>query len=115
MRALLPVLLTLLISACSTAVKDPGPPPVNYRAAIEEQMRVTLKDPYSVRDFRLGRPQKMSKWVGIAFGGNSYYWGVCAEYNAKNSYGAYVGLRRYIFKFSGENVVNSWQEYCLIN
>lgn len=62
--------------------------------AVLDRLRVTLKDPDSMKQFRVtGGPIPFTWYRGLLFGGGyDQAWLVCFEYNAKNSYGAYTGL-----------------------
>lgn len=65
-----------------------------------------LKDPYTVMDFRiLEGPRKA--WLYGPLGGGRYGfrwgWSFPVQYNAKNSYGAYTGIKVHIlFAWGGE-------------
>jgi len=58
-------------------------------------LQQTLKDPDSLKQFRMtGGPILTSWYQGlISGGGTAYGWAVCFEYNAKNSYGGYTGVK----------------------
>jgi hypothetical protein len=80
-----------------------GAPPDKYEAAINEWLRLSLKDPDSVKSLKISPPMKgWSFEAGALLVNERKDWGwVCfVEYNAKNSYGGYVGLKsyRYFFK-----------------
>jgi len=65
---------------------------------IKDYMKTSLKDPYSVRDFEiLGQPKKCF-WKKIygSFYPNYYGWCATHQYNAKNSYGAYIGMKQHV-------------------
>lgn len=81
---------------------DAGNEPAKYEATIQAYLRETLKDPYSIQDFSVTRPERSSCAVGIY--GPHFGWRVDVSYNAKNSYGAYVGLQTYYFWFHGERI-----------
>jgi hypothetical protein len=96
-------LASTLVSACAMApghgfmnTNTPdlaGAKPQNYEQTIRDYLRVSLKDPYSMQDFSVSEPVLTSCAIGIY--GPFHAWRVPAAYNAKNSYGAYVGLQRY--------------------
>ena len=99
---ILVVFLAIALSGCATtggAVHEvpPGPEPSRGEAerVVKELLRVTLKDPDSVKTFTLSSVNQTRYYTGL-LGGNYWEggWRVCFEYNAKNSYGAYVGLKR---------------------
>jgi len=68
-----------------------GAYPSNSAAIIKAYYAGTLKDPDSAtyRDF--SEPKRY--WMADRFNGGLYGYLVCATYNAKNSYGGYVGYR----------------------
>jgi hypothetical protein len=106
-----------LLSACAMApghgfmnTNTPdlaGAKPQNYEQTIRDYLRVALKDPYSMQDFSVSEPVLTSCAIGIY--GPFHAWRVPTTYNAKNSYGAYVGLQRYYYWFHGERVVGITQ------
>lgn len=65
-------------------------------AAIKGYLSDTLKDPDSLKQFSIvSGPTYMTWYRGLLFGGgHDAAWLVCYEYNAKNSYGGYVGVKR---------------------
>ena len=86
----------------------------NYEKEILFYLKTVLKDPDSLKAFKIiSKPQKgflnygaFSKGpAGKRFGNPMWY--VCASYNAKNSYGAYVGSKTYAFFFYNSKVVRS--------
>ncbi len=102
------VAVPCLLAACATAPgvrDDPGPFPDNYEQIVQNKLNETLKDPYSVRDLSIPRPMVTTVWTGLVNGGNLHAWGTCVRYNAKNSFGAYVGLRAYMFYIKAWSVV----------
>lgn len=93
---------TLLLAACATSTSgesaiEAGPRPTEAQAnaAIMNYLQRTLKDPDSIKQFRIrSGPDTITWYRGlINGGGNEQAWLVCFEYNAKNSYGGYVGLK----------------------
>lgn len=74
----------------------PEPTPAEAEAAIRSVFYSTLKDPDSVKQFEMdARPRQIFWYRGVGTGGgHESAWLWCFSYNAKNSYGAYVGLRR---------------------
>lgn len=92
----------LFLTACATPntgerVIDAGPQPSEAQAAtaVMDYLRTTLKDPDSIKQFRIrSGPETITWYRGlINGGGNEQAWLICFEYNAKNSYGGYVGLK----------------------
>lgn len=94
----------LLLTACATPgtntgqqVIEAGPRPSEAQAtaAVMAYLRGTLKDPDSLKQFRIrSGPDLISWYRGLLYGGgHEQAWLVCFEYNAKNSYGGYVGIK----------------------
>jgi hypothetical protein len=103
------LLMSLSLTACVScspvtgsdhlAKNDPGPYPTNYKQVVGNYLPASLKDPYSVQSLSASQPQKVTVDTGLAGGGNVQAWQSCVTYNAKNSYGAYTGIRYYTFTF----------------
>lgn len=95
--------LCVALVGCATVdvsrLPDPRPLPSSWRQDIAATMKAELKDPYSVRDASITQPYKTS-WAGKST------WGVCVEYNAKNSFGAYTGKDAAFFFL----VDGNWQQ-----
>ncbi len=88
----------VLLSACATQPQEPpnpGPFPENYEQIVKAWLQDTLKDPYSLRELEITEPQTARVWVGLLNGGYLDGYRTCVSYNAKNGFGAYVGLKRY--------------------
>ena len=81
---------------------DAGSKPQGYENVILSHLRYSLKDPYSMTDFSVSNPVLTSCAVGIY--GPFYGWRVTTRYNAKNSFGAYVGIKTYYYWFHGERL-----------
>jgi len=95
------VVATLFLTACVTPnsgerVVEAGARPTEAQAtvAIMDYLRRTLKDSDSLKQFRIRSGPDIITWYQGRFygGGNEQAWLVCYEYNAKNSYGGYVGV-----------------------
>ena len=56
-----------------------------------------MKDPYSIQDLSISRPVPERRWVGLVNGSWLDAYVSCVRYNAKNSFGGYVGLKEYSF------------------
>ena len=87
-----------------------GPMPDEAKAeeAILKDLKPKLKDPDSVKQFRIVKGPifvNHDVWVGLIYGGTRHVegWLYCAEYNAKNSYGAYGGAEQIAFLLSNAN------------
>ena len=76
--------------------------PTSHVQAIGKHLERTLKDPDSVKALSIGEPERSSCLVGIY--GRYHAWRIPVSYNAKNSFGAYVGLRQKYYWFQGENL-----------
>lgn len=105
------VILVTTLAGCTTpgggflntnVPADAGDAPKQYEQTIRTYLRTALKDPYSMTDFSVSKPALTSCAVGIY--GPFHGWRVTTQYNAKNSFGAYVGLRTYYFWFHGERL-----------
>lgn len=62
------------------------------------------KDPYSIRDARIGEPYACAG--GLAHVGNMPNVCVCVEANARNAFGGYVGLKQSAVLISGRAIVD---------
>ena len=72
-----------------------APSEVDALAALQDHLARTLKDPDSIKQFRVLTSPTWATWRGTGYWVNAMDggWLVCYELNAKNSYGGYVGLR----------------------
>ncbi|MGY4370575.1 hypothetical protein ACVW1A_006640 [Bradyrhizobium sp. LB1.3] len=104
MRYLGSAALCAVLGGCVTQ-NDPAPS-VAYQRTISADVatkavlanRSTMwKDPYSIRDAKVGGPVTCPTQNGLFPTATSC---VCIEANAKNSYGGYTGIRRTIAVFS---------------
>lgn len=118
---LAPLLLALLTGCAATpgggflntnTAADAGPAPTDARGAVQRHLNASLKDPYSVMDLLISTPTLTSCAVGVY--GPFHGWRVDVAYNAKNSYGAYVGQKAYYYWFHGDRLVGIGQNagYC---
>jgi hypothetical protein len=80
--------------ALPTGFDEPGPKPVEVLPAILTELRRTMRDPYSIRDFAICDPQvtEAFKYPGAGQRWERAHWTVKFVLNAKNSYGGYAGL-----------------------
>lgn len=101
----------VLLAACATpgggflntnTPADAGQRPTASAQAVQAYLNASLKDPYSLRDLAISEPALSSCAVGIY--GPFYGWRVDVSYNAKNSYGGYVGQRTYAYWFHGDRL-----------
>ena len=104
-------LSAILTVACATAptpeeaaAADYGPYPMGYEDVIKEHMRGRLKDPYGAQCRFLNPPMK--GWQRL--GGRTFGWIVCADINAKNSYGGYIGFKRRYFMLRHGRIVKTY-------
>ncbi len=91
-----------LVFAAQAAASVP-PSEQAWKPTIERYFEESLKDPYSaVKKVSRGpRRSKISPDVYTTYKG----WAVCYSVNAKNSYGAYVGTRPYLFVLDGQGSI----------
>lgn len=97
--------LVALLSACVGSSDDLGPYPTNYEQIVKDYLHENLKDPYSVRDLAITAPVQASAWTGLLYSGELFAWKTCVTYNAKNSFGAYIGLNSYGYYIRDGEVV----------
>ncbi len=74
-------------------INDPGPKPDDVLPAIIANLKRSMKDPYSIRDFALCEPKitKAFKYPGAGNRWEPAHWSVDFELNAKNGFGGYAG------------------------
>jgi len=107
LKIFLTVLFVFWLSGCAApsatelANADYGPYPQEYEQIIKRHLDLVLKDPESAKINIVKRPS--SGWSGL--GGRKYGWIVCAEVNAKNSYGGYTGSRLSYFMLKNDSVI----------
>lgn len=83
---------------------DFGTYPENYEELIKSWATTALKDPESVRWGRMSKPRR--EWMVVnlkPFFGYS----VCADINAKNSYGGYTGTQTFWFLIRDGKIARS--------
>lgn len=92
----------LLLAGCQTTAKSTAAndaiiqqAPLDYRKQIIQFVALTVKDPYSIRSAEIAAPKV--GWAGIQNGGTRPI--VCTKFNAKNSFGAYIGIQTVGFPF----------------
>ena len=107
MRYLGGVAVCTLLGGCVT--QSETPPAIAYQRTVAADVatkvilsnRSTIwKDPYSIRDARIGEPVTCPTQSGLFPAATSC---VCIEANAKNSYGGYTGIRRTVVVISSAN------------
>jgi hypothetical protein len=62
---------------------DVGPKPEHYEQTIREHLRIALRDPYSVQDFRVGEPELTV--CTTASGHPFYLWRVLTDRHTSSS------------------------------
>lgn len=114
-RTVVLVAAYILLSGCATlmgsagvnwSAKNPGALPDYETAKVEAEkaIRDTLKDPDSAQ-FRNWTPFFKTLYnYGLA-GNAEALWAICAQVNAKNSYGGYAGHRWMYVKFRNGTAV----------
>lgn len=85
------------------ATADYGPMPENYQDIVREIITSSLKDPESAR-FEFSKPPYRAYNTETPL---TYGWKVCGYYNAKNSYGGYVGKQQFYFLINNGRIVRS--------
>lgn len=90
--------------AIGMANADFGQYPVAYEELIKEWAASNLKDPESARFGAITKPRK--EWV-VANLAPVYGFSVCADINAKNSYGGYTGSQTFWFFIRDNKIVRA--------
>src|SRR5690242_17710272 len=110
MTKALAIMALVALGGCATLDPDPWHHELRSLAAgaepssheVERQIRAylsdNLKDPDSLKQFEIFFPLRKTRWL-IGGGGAEEGWLVCFTYNAKNSYGGYVGARTHHLVF----------------
>jgi|GEM_PF-1299242 hypothetical protein len=98
-----PVLLSLVLCAgCATAedvanvYQRQRPPTAEERARVLADIRVVLFDPYSVRDAAISNMLFPKEVMAASPNAKA----ICLRLNARNRFGAYVGLEHQMLKYS---------------
>lgn len=73
---------------------DCGPYPSNYETLVQQWAATNLKDPESARYGRISKPRREYMIASLK---PFYGYSVCADINAKNSYGGYTGSKTFWF------------------
>lgn len=107
-------LVAVMVTGCAGAPyptreqikqSDAGPYPKKYERAVNEYLSSVLKDPSSLRNLSITKPEKTAHQASVFMGGKlTYQYRSCVRYNAKNSYGGYVGMKAYTFYISHNSV-----------
>lgn len=76
---------------------DPGPQPEHVLQKVFAKLRTSLRDPYSIRDFKLCEPKVIDAYYGLDW--VRAHWNVRVSLNSKNSYGGYTGPTEFHIQF----------------
>lgn len=103
MRAFI-LLMYLTVTGCAitpVSEEQAGPRPTNAEATVRKYLAETLKDPDSLSQFEILRGPTPCK---LGFKVNSG-WCVTYAYNAKNSFGGYVGRTLHNMVIQNDEVI----------
>lgn len=97
------IFAALVGSGCASAPKPQvvasanyGAYPSNYDAIIHTWIKSSFFDPYSIRDLKIGVPQKFWVQDPPLLGGKTHFgYMVAVALNGKNRFGAYAGMQAY--------------------
>jgi len=102
-KYIISIIAALAVAGCTSvdnAAVASDPMPTNTDAKAVAAIKVALKDPFSVRDLKIGRPFR-----AVNNYGHPNAWAVCSTFFAKNSFGAYnQGL--YMIYFEKDRVID---------
>jgi hypothetical protein len=73
------------------------------RNVVLEYIRTTFKDPDSIKDLKVLKPELQKTLTGL------YRWSILFSVNAKNSYGAYAGPTAYQILYSQGKILMGLQ------
>jgi hypothetical protein len=117
MRLVLTLVSVLLIlSGCAAptgpsgkepSISDAGPYPSDSRQIMLQFLRTKLKDPSSAQVDMVGNTKFMTVKHSM-LGPGGYGWGICADVNAKNSFGAFTGFRKWFVLWREGRIVLSY-------
>lgn len=108
-RSLLPLAAASVLGCASPAGGDSdyGPKPTDPGRIMQDYLRAQLKDPFSAQvEMRaVGRITTRSSLLTPT----TYAWGICADVNAKNSFGGYTGFKPVVVIWrSGVGIVEAY-------
>lgn len=113
----LATIAALVLTGCASASgAGMGLPPDNYKQIVREHVRTNFLDPYSIRDPEIAAPRPSGGPILVP-AGLKEVWVVCFRANAKNSFGAYTGMRPTAMLIDAGRVVNAldnaaWEMWC---
>lgn len=102
-----------LVAGCESiptglVMQEAGPLPTRAQAesTIRAHLQRALRDPSSMKDFAVVSGPDLLLGTNAALNYEKA-WLVCVEYNAKNAYGGYTGIKPegYPLRFSGDDLV----------
>ncbi len=100
----------LFLNACASepkpeelAAADYGTYPDNYVQIVKDYLGRALKDPSSAQYGDFTTPRKY--WMGGGLTPRQFGYMTCATYNAKNSFGGYVGYETDLFLIKNGMVI----------
>lgn len=101
-----------VLSACAgtpPSESEIGSYPTAYKAIAKEHLRVSLIDPYSVRDAQIAPPKPGQIHIAGTLRHESG-WAVCFRANAKNRMGGYTGNKPMVILIRNNQVLGSNQD-----
>jgi hypothetical protein len=100
--------LAVALASCASVANEPansaGPYPNNYEEIIKKYLHDTLKDPYSIQKLKISKPVEKTVFAGALAEGTIPAYASCVSYNAKNSYGGYIGVQSYTYYLRNDAV-----------
>ena len=119
------LIATALLPSCAEMVKptpqqaavaDYGKPPTNPKAIVQEFIRNTYKDPYSIQDLQVETPIKYFLTAPPLLGGKTTYgYLIGFSANAKNSFVAYTGVQHHRLLVRDNMIVSNLDEEFMAN
>lgn len=121
MRALA-IVASSLIAGCATSqgpvTGSTDPAPAEFRTKVQDRVKATWKDPYSIRDASIAPPKRDDFPLPLPSGlWASGVWVSCIKANSKNSFGAYIGQKVHAAVFIDGQVAHileapRWDSFC---
>jgi len=115
LRAFALSILATGLTACASAptgeggravtLADAGPAPADALGLINRELRTRLKDPESAR-VAIAREPRRVVFATSSFNKGGAGWEICAQVNAKNSFGAYTGVKQVFMLWNTGRVVD---------
>lgn len=101
-----------VLAACAGAPpseSEIGAYPTAYKAIAKDHLRVSLIDPYSVRDAQIA-PPKLGQIHILGTMRHESGWAICFRANAKNRMGGYTGHKPMVLLIRNNQVVGTNQD-----